>query len=191
MAYSSQSNQCFPSAVSLSFAETYQNSGRLYNDTTDIGDVQVPLSFTHCLQAAQKNPVAAACDFQALMENVVQILIGFPLDFQAGTDSKNQRRTWYIKSPDAANNPHDKGTLYGNVTAVYGSIEIQARGALHFHIVIYGGLNPKLLQDVTGHESLTKAISSVLSAMYYNAELPRTSVHIEDILIKEMQKCKQ
>lgn len=36
---------------------------------------------------------------------------------------------------------------------------------------------------------MTKAISSVLSAMY-NAELPR-SVHIEDILIKEMRKCKQ
>jgi len=180
MAYSSQSNQCFPSAVSSSFAATYQNSG-IYNDTTDIGDIQVPLSFTHRLQAAQKNPVAIACEFQALMENVIQILIGCPLDFQAGTDS-NQKRTWYFKS-SASNNPHHKG-IYGNVTAVYGSIETQARGALHFHILIYGGLNPKLLEDVTGHESLTKAISSVLSAMY-NAELPR-SVHIEDILIKQL-----
>jgi hypothetical protein len=44
-----------------------------------------------------------------MVENVVQILIGCPLDFQAGTGG-GQKKTYYFKSKHP-NNPHHKGIL--------------------------------------------------------------------------------
>jgi hypothetical protein len=104
-----------------------------------------------------------ALEFQAMVENVVQILIGCPLDFQAGTGG-GQKKAYYFKSKHP-NNPHHKG-IFGHVTAVCGCIETQARGALHIHVVIYGGLKPRLLEDCVGFDGLCHAVTSILDSMY-------------------------
>jgi hypothetical protein len=71
--------------------------------------IKLPLDYTARHQASTSNPVAAALEFQSMVENVVQILIGCPLDFQAGTGG-GQKKTYYFKSKHP-NNPHHKGIL--------------------------------------------------------------------------------
>jgi hypothetical protein len=123
-----------------------------------------------------------ALEFQAMVENVVQILIGCPLDFQAGTGG-GQKKTYYFKSKHP-NNPHHKG-IFGHVTAVCGCIETQARGALHIHVVIYGGLKPRLLEDCVGFDGLCHAVTSILDSMYV-AAMPMSS-HVEQMLHQKMK----
>ena len=60
-------------------------------------DIRIPLNYTQCAQKAAQNPVAVAKEFQALAENVTQILLGCPLAFQASTNSY-QKRTWFFHS---------------------------------------------------------------------------------------------
>ena len=97
-----------------------------------------------------------------------EILIGCPLDFQPGNNSK-QVRTWYFKS-SAKNSPHHKG-VFGYVTSYFGCVEMQARGALHFHIIIWGGITPKLLEHASGFPDVCRSIENALDTMYC-AEIP-------------------
>jgi hypothetical protein len=71
------------------------------------------------------------------------------------------------------------------VTAVCGCIETQARGALHIHVVIYGGLKPRLLEDCVGFDGLCHAVTSILDSMYV-AAMPMSS-HVEQMLHQKMK----
>ena len=65
-------------------------------------------------------------------------------------------------------------------------METQDRGALHFHIVIWGGITPLLLERAALFPDVCKCIEEVLDSMY-SAELPQ-EVHVEDMLVREMKK---
>ena len=78
--------------------------------------------------------------------------------------------------------PYWKG-VYGSVTAYFGCVETQARGALHFHVVIFGGLSPALLEEAKGFGDICQVISKALDTMY-TAELPRGK-YVEYALLKE------
>jgi hypothetical protein len=99
------------------------------------------LNYSARFKAASQNPVVDAFKFHSMVENVLQILISCPLDFQPGTNS-GQKCTWYFQSK-ACNSPHHKGIL-GHVTAFFGCVETQACGAQDFHIVLWGGIIPSL-----------------------------------------------
>ncbi len=124
-----------------------------------------------------------ALEFRAVIENVLQILIGCPLDFQPGTNSK-QVRTWYFKS-SAKNCPHHKG-VFGHVTAYFGCIETQARGALHFHVILWGGITPKLLEEASSFPDICEHISKALDTMY-TAEAPSEKL-AEGFIIRRMKE---
>ena len=98
-------NTKFPSVADEDFFSKLHEGGEYLGD----GSVAVPLGYTERVHAAVGNPVAVACEFRAMVENILQILIGCPLDFQPGTNSK-QVRTWYFKA-NAKNCPHHKGIL--------------------------------------------------------------------------------
>ena len=172
-------NICFPATVNDSFYSALQ-TGKDYVDMPT--GINFPMNYTARHQASLSNPVAVALEFQALTENVIQILIGCPLDFQAGTNS-GQKKTTYFRSSDL-NNAHHKG-IFGYTTALSGCIETQARGALHIHIIVYGGLKPKLLEDCVGFKPLCEVVSSVLDSMY-TASMP-LSAHIENFLLTKMK----
>lgn len=112
-------NEKFPATVEEDFFEKLRENSTYTGD----GSVNIPLSYTQRFNAATENPVAVACEFQAMMENVLEILIGCPLDFQPGNNSKKVR-TWFFKSK-AKNSPHHKG-LFGYVSAFFGCVETQA-----------------------------------------------------------------
>lgn len=173
------SNTKFPATVDDEFFEALQQ-GTCYSN--EASSIKLPLDYTARHQASTSNPVAVALEFQSMIENVVQILIGCPLDFQGGTGG-GQKKTYYFKS-NHPNNPHHKG-IFGHVTAVCGCIETQARGALHIHVVIYGGLKPKLLEDCVGFDGLCHAVSAILDSMY-SAAMPMSS-HMEQMLHQKMK----
>jgi hypothetical protein len=135
------------------------------------------------LKLCTSNPVAIAIEFQSLVQNVLSKLIGCKLNFESLGNSR-QVRTWYYKDK-SKNNPHHKG-VFGHITAFFGCIETQQRGALHFHLLLWGGITPKLLEKAAGNLALSAMIRPVVDSMY-TAELP-LNIHVSDILKKEMQQ---
>ncbi len=72
-----------------------------------------------------------------MIDNVLSILIGCNPTYQSHNDSKEVKTKFF----------HDrKKGIFGYITAFFGMIETQARGALHFHVIIWGGISPKLLE---------------------------------------------
>jgi hypothetical protein len=133
-------NITFPATVDDTFFEKLIEGSHDFRS----GSRNIPLSYTHRKKASIQNPVAVAFQFWAMMENVLTLLLGCPVDFQPGTSSKKVT-TWFFKAK-ASNCTHHKG-IFGWVQCFYGSIETQACGALHFHVLIWGGLEPKLLHN--------------------------------------------
>ena len=94
--------------------------------------LEIPCDYTARVQAANGNPVAVALEFQALIENVMTHLIGCKINLQNADDS-GIKKTYYFKSKEETST-HHKG-VFGYVTAFFGCIETQKRGALHFHVL--------------------------------------------------------
>ena len=79
-------NTCFPATVGADFFEALQH-GKEYISKTSKGEIKIPLGYTTRHQTATGNPVAVALDFQTMIENIIEILIGIPLDFCASRNS--------------------------------------------------------------------------------------------------------
>lgn len=43
---------------------------------------------------------------------------------------------------------------------------LKPKGALHFHVILFGGITPKLLEESRGFPDFCKSISKVLDSMY-------------------------
>ena len=110
-------------------------------------DIPIPVGYTARVRGASANPVAVAMEYQALLENVMEHLIGCPIEMRQ-SDKSMQRKTWYFKDNDPKS-PHHKG-CFGYITGFHGMTETQQRGALHFHVLLYGSLTPKLLELAAG-----------------------------------------
>jgi len=152
---------------------------------TSKGNIRFPLDYTSRTKSTTRNPVAVAHQFRAMVENLLEILVGCPLQFKPGTNS-GKKRTWYFKSR-AHNSPHHKG-VFGNIQSFFGCIETQARGSLHFHIVIWGGLTPELLEKAAPFSDICAVIQDALDKMHCSS-LPR-EVHAADMLIEKMKETK-
>ena len=174
-------NTTFPAVADETFFEQLRKNGNY----TEQGSVKIPLDYTARVKSSVGNPVAVAHEFRALLENIVQVLIGCPLDFQPGTNSK-QVRTWSFRSK-SHNCPHHKG-VFGNIVACFGTIETQNRGALHFHLILWGGITPKLLEHSASFSEVCKTVQDALDSMF-SAEIPR-SMHLQHSLVQTMKQTK-
>ena len=94
-------------------------------------------------------------------------LLRCPLDIQPGSRA-GVRKTWYFKEKDS---PRGKG-IFGHVTSVFGGVETQARGALHFHILVWGGITPKLMEEGAGIPEVCQKIQEALDSVIC-AQIPR------------------
>ena len=117
-----------------------------------------------------------------MLANVVSHLIGVPLDFSPGEKS-HTHRTWFFKSKEDGC-PIKKG-VFGYVTAYFGATETQDRGALHFHLLIWGGISPTLLEDAAGFKQICRKIEHALDSQYV-ASLPRNK-HLAYMLLNKMK----
>ena len=170
--YRSCSNVNFPAVVSDDFFTALEKDSELLGE----GDIAIPCAYSDRAKAACNNPVAVVVEYRTLIENVLSILIGRPPSHQSN-GSKIVRSTYFALQ--------GKG-IYGYMLAAFGGHEVQKRGAFHTHLLLYGGLSPRLLEGVASYPELCKEVSNALDQMY-TAQLPR-EVHTTHLLEKEMRK---
>jgi len=78
----------------------------------------------------------------------------------------------------------DIGIIAGTPVAFIGVTETTARGSLHFHVVIWGGLSPEILEKSANIPQLCSKVTKVLDRLYCS-RLSRT-LHVRDLLAKNM-----
>jgi hypothetical protein len=190
LALGSNDNSSFLSVVTPNFFEALRRGDAVFSErsASDAGTILFPIDYKARVKAASQNPVAVALKFQRLVENVLSVLIGCKPTFRSHNNSKDVR-TWCFKD--------GKKGIFGCVTAFFGMMETQQRGALHFHVIIWGGIAPKLLEkaactiddggdDPSSNKRMLQAIclevQKALDTMC-TACLPRR-LHLEDHLLK-------
>ena len=87
---------------------------------------------------AIKNPIAFVQESKSLINLVCSLLIGAPPEhFFARSAGKSSHKTKYFQET--------KGVI-GHALGYIGVVEDHAKGTLHYHLLIMGGLTPRLLQ---------------------------------------------
>ena len=144
------------------------------------GNIKYPLGFKDRAKYASNNPVAMALTYQHLIYNVLEILFGAqPNHSTIGSGRKVVRTGYYkIQMRYKGNKFRTKG-IFGYVYAYFGTHEAQHRGTLHFHVILYGGISPEILDATAGISDLCCAVSKALDTMY-SSEIP-PSYHIARI----------
>jgi len=110
-------------------------------------------------------PVAAAEIYRQMVENVFSVLLGTPPD-------ETSRQTQPLPSRDIG--------VFGIPVASFGVTEEQARGSLHMHIVTWGSLPPRLLQQAEGIPGLVSVIARALDTLFSATLDP--DIHIQGLL---------
>ena len=124
--------------------------------------------------AAMENPSANVMETKTLLFNVLSILFGIPPEHFFQRQAGSSRRT---TQPFVLN----KGIL-GHCLAIIGVTEEHAKGTLHFHLLIYGGILPYAMQEFASIPELCGAIVKVLDSQY-KTKLPPLSLLVQ--LIKQ------
>ena len=162
-------NVDFPSLAPDTFFDSLrENSSFLGN-----GTIPIPCSYADRARAMANNPVTAAWEYRRLIKAVLQILIGIDVEVQ-GCKAK---KTILFSA-------RKKG-IFGHCIAAYGVNEAQGRGTLHFHVILWGSLTPKLLEASLTCEDFCQKMGEVLDSMY-RAEAD-IGIHVESILRKCMK----
>ena len=186
-----------PSAFRLSLAtsnrDTFPSTYVTENDTTYVqklideadivsqGTIKIPTAHHVRAAAATENPVAYVTACKELLHDVLSLLIGLPpnnFDRGCGRKTTSVRKTKYYRQ-------RLKG-IFGRVFAIYGVTEEHAKGTLHNHFAIYGGLLPRILQRYCAFQEVCDAIAEVLDSMY-SATLPGDVHHpsiVKDVLVE-------
>jgi hypothetical protein len=159
LCFRSCANCGFPSTTKPNFLTDMQQSAEYIDEV----NVKLPTTYTDRHFAACSNPVAVASEFQSLVENVLTILIGCPSK-KLHTHLKDTRRQWYFMD-HSKDSPHHTG-IFGDISAFFGTIETQQRGALHFHVLLWGGLIPRLMEKAIDFNILEKKLARALDNMY-------------------------
>ena len=94
------------------------------------------------------DPVATAEVYRLMMRAIYKVCLGME------PEEKTRR-----------SNPTKKRGIIGKIHGAFGVNESQARGALHMHLLIWGGLPPSLLQYGGSTERLKRAIVKQINLM--------------------------
>ncbi|KAL9183053.1 hypothetical protein ACHAXT_004840 [Thalassiosira profunda] len=98
------------------------------------GDVSIPTNWSALAKAAVGNP--------RLVYNIATILIGLKPSTTSGSNNRTvQSRRFTEKSREETG-----GAIIGNCDAYNGVHETTGRGALHFHLCLWGGIASAVLQ---------------------------------------------
>ena len=104
------------------------------------------------------NPVAFVSESKVMIHDICSILFGRPPEdfygFYEGTSAR--------KTPALSN---CKGVL-GTCLAYIGVVEDHQRGTLHYHFLIFGGMEPYVLQKFANFPTLCSKISGALDRLY-------------------------
>ena len=176
MAMSSSSNSDFPAVVSGEHHEAMKHGFKCYFGKDEIS---IPASYSDRLKLLVNNPVGAACVYKQLVIDVLSILVGKRPGFgqKAGTTRTTEFASW---------EEENLGAIIGTPIAYLGVTETTGGGSLHFHVVLWGGLSPDILELVADLPELCKQVGSVLDSTY-KATLPR-EIHVRDLVTKDLKR---
>ena len=128
-------NKQFPSQSNSSFIDAMKNNSSVIASD----NIEVPVGYTDRARAAARNPVATTLEYQNLIENILTILMKVKMK-TFGTKYKKVRSTYFMQSSTVG--------LFGHMYSALGVTEAQSRSSLHLHLILFGGLTPKLLEKV-------------------------------------------
>ena len=165
MTMRSSNNHEYPSCVSSKIHEAVKNG-------FNVDDVHIPIpkSYSERYSLLAGNPVGAALVYKKIVNDVLSILIG---------GNSSLKRTVFVSWDN------DSIGISGTNLCCFGKTETTGRGSLHFHVVLWGGISPDILELVSDIPELCKRIGSVLDSMYA-ATLDRPC-HVADLTTKELK----
>jgi hypothetical protein len=175
LALRSSNNSSFPCTVSAEASEAMKQGFRF-----EEGDVPIPTGWCERAKVLIGNPVGAALVYRNLVHDVLKILLGR----QASNCSGDNRRT--VKTDVDRWDSDSEPGIVGMTDAFFGKTETTGRGSLHFHVVLWTGISPELLEAAADLEDVCKIIGDVLDSQY-NAELPR-HCHVSNLATKCMRR---
>ena len=157
-----QSNEQFPAIIEdhNKFLQSLLSQEDFHQD-----GIRIPTGWSERYKKVSGNPIAAAKSYINLIDSIVKVLLKV-------NDQKSRRRTTYYLQ--------NKKSILGYLKAASGCHETQARGALHLHLVVFGGLSPHLLSALCHNPAMKSEIAKTLDKMYV-AQLPLDQ-HVEDII---------
>ena len=165
MTMRSSNNHEYPSCVSSKIYEAVKN-GFVVDDV----DIPIPKSYSERYSLLVGNPVGAALVYRKIVNDILSILIG---------------RSASAKRTDFVSWDNDSTGIMGTNLCCFGKTETTGRGSLHFHVVLWGGISPDILEIISDSTQLSRKVGSVLDSMY-SATLER-SCHIADLATKELK----
>ena len=171
----SSNNTDYPAIVSGEAHEAMKHGFKY----TGEGNVSIPASWTDRFKALVKNPVGAAYVYKTLVNDVLAILVGKKPAFGQNEQS---RKTTEFTSWDQ----EGIGVIVGTTLAYIGVTETTGRGSLHFHVILWGGLSPELLEMVSDMPELCERVGAVLDSTF-RAEMPRYA-HMRDLVTKDLRQ---
>ena len=162
----SRNNKDFPSHLSGGVYEALRNGFGVE------GNVSIPKTYRERYAHLTNNPVGAALVYKRFVEDVLTILVG--------GDKFHSRRTSFVSWDN------DSAGITGTNVAYFGKTETTGRGSLHFHVVLWGGISPDLLEVISDMPQLCKRVALILESMY-SATLSK-SQHVSNLAKNETDK---
>ena len=163
--FKSIDNISFPSSVDQNFYDALRKGSKLLGEN----NIKIPLGYRERARRASNNPVAMALEYERLIFDTLEILFGAPPDAFHSTSGRKTNKTTYRKSNrfEFSFSPSIKRSKgrFGHIYAYYGMHETQHRGTLHYHVIVYGGLSPELLDAAAGIPPLCDAVTTALDAI--------------------------
>ena len=165
-ALASANNSDFPSMVS----DASHVAMRRGLNLKDGAQGMIPFRWSDRHKLMIENPVGAALAYKQVIEDVMTILVGAK-PRRAGNGTK-------LTPPDSP----DSFGITGTPWAFFGKSETTGSGALHFHVVVWGGLSPDLLESVSDVPELCAKVAAVLDSTNC-ASLDRHH-HVRDLVAR-------
>ena len=73
-------------------------------------------------------------------------------------EGETVRKTKYFK---------DRGKgIFGHLLSYFGTVEDHQKGTLHYHVILYGGVSPYVLQRLSRLQDICDSVSSVLGTFF-------------------------
>ena len=165
MTMRSSNNTEYPSCVSGEEYEAVKNSF-----VVD-GEIPIPKSYSERYSRLTKNPVGAASVYKKFVEDVLSIIVGG----RGASEKRSNFISW----------DHDLIGISGTNLAYFGKTETTGRGSLHYHVVLWGGVSPDILELISDIPELCKRVGSILESMY-SASLEK-HCHVADLTMKALR----
>jgi hypothetical protein len=171
----SSNNRDFPAVVSSASQAEMKRGIRL----RDGDEGYIPFHWSERFKTMIDNPVGAAIAYKQVVHDIMSILIGIKPSNYSGDNDKTLKTSFV--SPDS-----NSIGINGTGWAFFGKTETTGSGSLHFHVVIWGGLSPELLESVADIPELCQKVASALDSMYC-ARIDKHN-HVKDLTVQSMRQ---